>query len=60
MAFKLKNWQIWILSVIMVVALGWGLAGNWGNVIGLYYVIGSGIIFGVYHIIKKKKPNNKL
>lgn len=44
--------------MILVVALGWWLAGNWGNVIGLYYVIGSGIIFGVHRIIKKIKSKN--
>lgn len=49
----MRDFFIWILSVALVVSLGWGLAGNWGNVIGLYYVLASGIGFGIYRLIKR-------
>lgn len=58
MAFKLKDWQIWFLSVMAVYVLGSIVAEDFGRFLGFYYVIVSGSTLGIYHIIKKRKAKN--
>ena len=46
---------IWILSVIMAYSIGFALGGEIAYFIGFYYMVGSGIGYGIYRLIKRSK-----
>ena len=49
----MRDFYIWILSIIMVYALGFALADDFGKFLGFYYMVASSIGFGIYRLIKR-------
>lgn len=51
----MRAFGIWILSVIMVYALGFAIAEDFGRLLGFCYAFISGIGYVIFRFTRKKK-----